>query len=68
MIVSSLTLIQNKVANPIRNVCRNVIGQEGQKSLNNPRFNLNLAQDEQLSVALQSHYAGPYLLHKKVLD
>lgn len=47
MIASSLIFIQNKVENPIRNVCRNTIGQEGQKSLN-LHFNLDLAQDEQL--------------------
>lgn len=47
MIVSSLTFIQNKVEKPIRNVCRSIIGQEDQKSLN-PHFNFDLAQDEQL--------------------
>lgn len=47
MIVSSLTFTQNKVENPIKNICRNTIGQEGQKSLN-LRFNLDLAQDEKL--------------------
>lgn len=47
MNVSSLTFNQNKVENPIRNVYRSTIGQEGQKSLN-PRFNLDLAQHEQL--------------------
>lgn len=47
MNVSSLTFIQNKVENSVRNVYRSIIGQEGQKSLN-PSFNLDLAQDKQL--------------------